>query len=250
MSKIKVKPLIVVDKPHGISSMTVVRILRNILKPLNIKKIGYAGTLDPYATGVLVVGIGRDGTKCLGTLSDKDKKYVCEIDLMKDSFSGDMDNFKDEYQKNMNDIPANVKIPSLDDIIKVIDRKFIGDVKQIPPALSAIKISGTRAYKLVRKGIDFQMKERTIKIYKINVLKYDFPILKLCVECSKGTYIRTLGKDIGKELGLWGTLVSLRRTMSGEHTLNDALILDQIKIDDIIDEESSINENTNEQKHK
>lgn len=233
----KTKSLIVVDKPHGITSMTVVRIIRKILKPLKITKIGYAGTLDPFATGVLVMGIGRDGTKCLGTLSDKDKEYICEIDLMKDSFSGDMDNFKKEYQKSIGDIPTNVTIPSLDDIVQLLDAKFIGDVKQIPPALSAIKISGTRAYKLVQKGIDFQMKERTIKIYKIDVLGYEFPILKLRVKCSKGTYIRTLGKDIGKELGLWGTLISLRRTMSGEHTLDDALILDQIKLGDLINNE-------------
>lgn len=223
-------PLIVVDKPHGITSMTVVRILRRVLKPVQITKVGYAGTLDPYATGVLIMGVGRDGTRQLGTLTDKDKEYVCEIDLLKDSYSGDMEDFKTEYQKQL---PEDVKVPSLDEIAHVIDTKFIGKIKQIPPQLSAIKINGQKACDMVRKGVTMEMQERIVTVHEIEILGYAFPVLKLRVKCSKGTYIRTLGQDIGKTLGLWGTLLSLRRTVCGDHTIKDALILDKITLSDL-----------------
>ena len=224
------KPLIIIDKPHGISSMDVVRILRRILKPTGITKVGYAGTLDPYATGVLVVGIGVKGTRQLGTLTDQDKEYVCEIDLLKDSFSGDMQDFKAEYQKKL--LP-DIKIPEIDQIQRLIDAKFIGKITQTPPHLSAIKINGQKACDMVRKGVLLDMQPRTICIYENQILSYEFPVLKLRVKCSKGTYIRTLGQDIGKALGLWGSLLSLRRTASGDHLIKDAMILDRIILSDL-----------------
>lgn len=233
-TEIKLKTLVVIDKPHGITSMTVVRVLRKILKPLNIKTIGHAGTLDPYATGVLVVGISREGTRQLGTLTDNDKEYVCEIDLLKDTFSGDMDGFKQEYQKSLKDLPNEFIVPKIEDIKRIIDQKFVGVIKQIPPTLSAIKMNGRKACDLVRKGIEVTMKERSVKIYEMEVLSYKFPVLELRIKCSKGTYIRSIGKDIGKSLGMWGSLLSLRRTISGNYTLKDALKLDELILDDLI----------------
>lgn len=226
----KIKSIIVVDKPHGITSMTVVRKLRKLLKPMNITKIGYAGTLDPFATGVLVVGIGRNGTRQLGVLTNKNKEYVCEIDFLKDTPSGDLEGFKESHQKSLFE---NQYEPSINQIQDLIKNKFIGEVKQIPPKLSAIKINGKKACNMVRKNEDFEMKERTITIFEIDVLEYTFPILKLRVKCSKGTYIRTLGQDIGKAFGLWGTIIFLRRTCSGDHMLKDAMILDQLTLTDL-----------------
>ncbi|VBB18495.1 tRNA pseudouridine(55) synthase TruB [Yasminevirus sp. GU-2018] len=229
------KSIIVIDKPHGITSMTVVRKLRRLLKPLNVTKVGYAGTLDPYATGVLVVGVGRDGTRQLGDLTDKNKEYVCEIDLLKDSFSGDMEDFKEEYQRDVSkDLPKDFQPPTLDQIKELIRDKFVGEIKQTPPKLSAIKMNGKKACDMVRNGDDFEMKERTVTLFETEVLEYVFPVLKLRVKCSKGTYIRTLGQDIGKNLGLWGTLLSLRRTVSGDHSLKDALNLDTMTLSDLI----------------
>lgn len=223
-------PLIIVDKPHGITSMTVVRILRRVLKPVKITKVGYAGTLDPYATGVLIIGIGRDGTRQLGMMTDKDKEYVCEIDLLKNSYSGDMQDFKKEYQMEK---PTETEIPKLDEIENLIATKFTGKIQQVPPHLSAIKINGQKSCDMVRKGIELEMKKRTITIFEQEILGYEFPILKLRVKCSKGTYIRTLGQDIGKALGFWGTLISLRRTACGDYVINDALVLDKITLSDL-----------------
>jgi tRNA pseudouridine55 synthase len=240
-SNFKPKTLVVIDKPYGITSMTVVRILRKILKPVKISKIGYAGTLDPCATGVLIVGIGRSGTKLLGEHTNKDKEYICEIDLLKNSESGDMQDFKQEYQMTLSD---KILQPNLDTIINLINEKFIGPIKQIPPTLSAIKINGKKACDMARKGIKLEMKERTITIHKIDILSYNFPVLKLQVKCSKGTYIRTLGKDIGKSLGLWGTLLSLRRIKCGEYSIDDALDLNTLTIKNLDSNELPIIDKT------
>ena len=225
-----IKQIIIIDKPLYITSMTVVRILRKLLKSRGIKKIGYAGTLDPYASGVLIVGIGREGTRLLGDLTDKDKEYVCEIDLLKNSLSGDMENFLPEYQMIK---PELIEIPTIDQIHTMINNKFIGEIKQIPPTLSAIKINGRKACDLVRKNINVEIPERIVNIYSIDIESYQFPILNLRVNCSKGTYIRTLSQDIGKELGLWGTVQSLRRTRCGEYFIKDAINLNQITINDL-----------------
>jgi len=227
-----IKPLIIIDKPLKITSMDVVRVLRRLLKSVGIKtKIGYAGTLDPYASGVLIVGIGRSGTKLLGDLTDKDKEYICEIDLLKNSYSGDMEEFIPEYQLTM---PEGVEIPTADKINNIIKTKFIGRIKQIPPTLSAIKINGRKACDLVRENINVVMKERTITIFDIEILSVQFPVIKLHVKCSKGTYIRTLGQDLGRELGLWGTLISLRRIKCGDHTINDSIELNKITLNDLL----------------
>jgi len=231
ISQTDVKPIIIIDKPLHITSMTVVRILRRILKSTGVKRIGYAGTLDPYATGVLIVGIGREGTRRLGGLTDKDKEYICEIDLLKNSLSGDMEKFLPAYQMER---PDQIDIPAIGLIEHLIKEKFIGEIIQIPPTLSAIKINGNKACDLVRKNIKVEIPERTVEIYRIDILSYQFPILELRVNCSKGTYIRTLGQDIGKALGLWGTVRSLRRTRCGEYLIENALDLNKITIDDLI----------------
>ena len=172
-----IKQIIVVDKPHGITSMQVIRVLKRILKPLNITRIGHAGTLDPFATGVLVVGIGRTGTRQLGELMDQKKEYECEIDLLKKTFSGDMENFNplndqvDEHSIN------NILIPGLEQIENLLINKFTGKIKQIPPCLSAISVNGKKAYWYVHKNIHIEMNPRYISIYNIEILKYEFPIL-------------------------------------------------------------------------
>jgi tRNA pseudouridine55 synthase len=144
-----------------------------------------------------------------------------------------MQNFNESYQIELND-DIREKIPSLEQIENIIKEKFIGLIEQVPPVLSAIKINGKKACDLVRKNIDVKMIPRNITIYDIVILDYNFPILKLHVKCSKGTYIRTLGQDLGKALGLWGTLISLRRVKSGDYSIDSAIKLESIKIDDIV----------------
>lgn len=221
--------IITVNKPYGHTSMDVVRDLRRVLKPVKIRKVGYAGTLDPCATGVLIVGISRGGTKQMAGFTDQDKEYVTEIDLLKDTESGDMEKFSDDDQKALGDTEP----PTLDEIKGLIETKFVGKITQTPPGLSAIKINGKKACDLVRSGQEVKMKSRDVTIHGIDILEYKFPVLKLRVKCSKGTYIRTLGQDIGKELGLWGTLVSLTRTVCGDHRIEDALELSKITLDDL-----------------
>ena len=227
MEETKFKEIILIDKPKGISSYKAISNIKWIFKKNGYKKIkiGHAGTLDPLATGLLVIGITRAGTKRLGTLINQDKTYICDIDLLKDSESGDMENYKQMLETK--DVEMK-EIPSLELIQELIETKFTGEIEQTPPQHSALKINGKKACDLARKGIKVEMKSRKITIHEIEVLEYEFPVLKLQVKCSKGTYIRTLGKDIGKELGFYGTLLDLRRIQSGGFSIDNALTLEDL----------------------
>lgn len=235
MTDINYKFIILVDKPRGITSNKVLSrikiLIRNHLKCENkdLPKIGHGGTLDPEATGLLIVGLTRNGTKKLNDHINEDKIYECEIDLLKDSKTGDLESF---VQMEIQDL----KPPDLVTIQDVLISKFIGEIEQIPPAYSALKINGKKAYELARAGKEVHLSPRKITMHSINILEYHFPVLKLRVHCSKGTYIRSLGQDIGKELNLYGTLISLRRFKSGIYSIEDAIKLDKLIFDDLIQE--------------
>ena len=208
-----------VYKEKGYTSHDVVAKLRGILKQ---KKIGHTGTLDPDAEGVLPVCLGR-GTKLCDMLTDKDKVYEAVMLLGKTTDTQDVSG------KVIEERPVSV---SECDVLEAIS-EFVGDYDQIPPMYSAIKVNGKKLYELARAGIEIDRKARPISIRTINVNEIDFSeaekTVTFTVECSKGTYIRTLCQDIGEKLGCGACMKSLKRTRVGTFELADSLTLAQIE---------------------
>ncbi|MCH7604840.1 tRNA pseudouridine(55) synthase TruB [Patescibacteria group bacterium] len=190
------------------------------------KTVGHAGTLDPFATGVLIVGIGREDTKKLGQISkDTEKEYEATLLLGETSTTGD--------PEGTIETTANKKEISqiTEEMIQAVLKTFKGEVTQTPPAYSAIKIKGVPAYKLARKGQEVQLPERKITIYDIQLLMFNSPTLKLRISCSAGTYIRTLAQDIGKELGTDAYVKELTRTRVGGFTIEKSISLSELSLE-------------------
>jgi tRNA pseudouridine55 synthase len=207
---------ILINKPAGITSHDVVDKLREITK---IKKIGHAGTLDPFATGLLILGIGREFTKKLSVFQKKNKEYIATLKLGAES---------DTFDKEGKIVEKRVeKIPERKEIEEVL-KSFFGEIEQIPPAFSAKKIKGKKLYELARKGIKVEPKPQKVKIYEISILEYNFPYLKIKVKCSSGTYIRSLANDIGKKLGCGAYVEDLMRTKIGEFSIENAVELSKL----------------------
>lgn len=205
-----------VYKPAGMTSNDVVAIMRKIL---NMKKIGHGGTLDPDATGVLPVFTGT-ATRLLEFAVDGTKEYVAEFRLGKKTATGDISGEVVET--------AAVPVFSQADL-EIVLQKFLGKQQQIPPMYSAIKVGGKKLYQLARKGQEVERQPRDIEIYTLEILGFNPPDFRLRVECSKGTYIRTLGEDIARALGTVGTMTKLTRTRVGHFTLPDSHTLEEIK---------------------
>ncbi len=204
---------ILINKPSGITSHDVVDYLRKITK---IRKIGHSGTLDPFATGLLICGIGREATKRLLFYLKQDKEYIAELKL------GAITNTYDRDGKVI--LTRNVKKPDLAKIKKVL-KNFIGEINQIPPTFSAKKFKGRKLYQLARKGIEIKLEPKKVKIYNIELLDYDFPKMKIRVNCSSGVYIRSLANDIGRKLEIGAYLQELCRTKIGKLSLEKAIFL-------------------------
>lgn len=198
--------LIVVDKPVGLSSMGVVRRVRRAAGGC---KTGHAGTLDPLATGVVICCLGK-ATKCVETLMGQSKVYETVIDLTAFTTTDDLEGERLEVE---------VADPPTPEQVQAVLRRFLGRIEQTPPAYSAVHIHGQRAYKLARRGETVDMPTKMVRIDAIEVLGYVWPRLTLRVTCGRGTYIRSLGRDIGESLGTGGHLASLRRTAVGGYTL-------------------------------
>lgn len=211
------KDIFAVYKPKGPTSN---QILTKIRKRTGIKKVGHAGTLDPLAQGILVVGVGRAATKQLGTIVAKEKEYLATIRLGYTSTTDDNEGQKEKIQDITRPLLVHVKNTL---------KQFKGEIDQIPPIYSAIKIKGQEAYKLARKGKEVKMKSRKALIKKISLISYKYPYLKIEVVTGPGVYIRSLARDIGQVLGTGGYLSSLERTRVGRFTKNKALKLNQIK---------------------
>lgn len=215
------KGILVIDKPLNITSMGVCSVVRGRLKaggaPKRIK-VGHGGTLDPLATGVLVILIGK-ATKMCDEIMDGVKGYLTTIDL---SCTSTTDDLEGEQAPVIPD-----QIPTREDVERAC-AAWVGEVQQTPPIYSAIKVDGQRAYALARKGEEVSLKARTIRIDSIEVVEYEWPSLKIDVVCGKGTYIRSLGRDIGALMGAGGMLTALRRTRVGQFTLDDAITLDEV----------------------
>lgn len=212
----KLEGIILIDKPLKITSHQVVEKLRKIT---GIKKIGHSGTLDPLATGLLILGIGRKATRNLSNFLKLDKEYIAKIRL------GAVSNTLDKEGKiEMKEVK---KIPKRKKVEKIL-KFFSGKIKQTPPIFSAKKIKGTPLYKLIRKGIKIQPRSVEIEIYKIKILKYQWPYLKIKVHCSSGTYIRSLANDIGEKLNCGGYLEELKRTKIGKYSVRKAIKLSKL----------------------
>ena len=206
--------IILVDKPAGISSFGIVaKIRRELKEEFGHKiKVGHTGTLDPFATGLLILLSGKM-TKKSNEFLKLDKIYEAELKLGFVSSTGDPEGEIQQYSDNL--CPKRKTVES-------VLRSFTGKITQTPPRFSAIKINGERAYKLARKGADFEIPSREVEIYSIEILDYSYPTLKIRCHVSSGTYIRALAEDIGKKLGTGAYLTALRRTKIGDYHIEDA----------------------------
>ena len=270
-----------VYKPKGVSSFDIVR---DIKRMTGEKKVGHAGTLDPLAEGVLIVGVGREATKQLRFVLEEDKEYVGEIKLGMVSTTDDEEGRKSKVESQKSKVRKVYKVhkvhkvesqgasthpfakggvnerinansnkedlkdenttwPTLEEIKKVIQENFIGDIVQVSPAYSAIKIGGERAYKKARRGEKFTRPPRIVTIKEIEILDYfiptvvnktrlrspasqlDYPILKIRTVVGSGTYIRSLAREIGEKLGTGGYLKSLVRTRIGKYKIENSVKL-------------------------
>ena len=209
-----------VNKEKNLTSRTV---CDNVGKLFDTKKVGHVGTLDPFATGLLITTINK-GTKAGTFFDDFDKRYTATICLGKETDTLDPEG----------KVILEKPIPKLEEkeIIKVLE-SFLGKGKQIPPMTSAIKINGQKLYNLARQGKEIEREARDIFIYDIKLLSFDGMYLKIDVKVSKGTYIRTLGKNIAEKLGTCGYLTELNRTEIGPFKLEEAKTLSMIKEDDV-----------------
>ena len=192
-------------------------VIRAIRRLTGIKKVGHAGTLDPLATGLLLVCTGKS-TKKIAELTNLAKKYQATINFTAFSETDDAEGLI---------TPVNIDtIPTRDQIETVLRNNFLGEIEQLPPKYSAIKINGKRAYNLARQGITPELASRKITITEFNILNYNWPLLELEIVCSKGTYIRSLARDLGLKLNTGGYLQQLTRTAIGDYTLAQAQKID------------------------
>jgi len=226
---------LLIDKPKGITSHDVIDHLRKIT---GIRKIGHAGTLDPNATGLLLVGIGREATKKLWKKYGKtDKTYVAEIVLGEETETHDPEG-RSRKQVRISHNAKSVRddktglysLPVLSNIEGVLE-SFVGEQEQVPPSFSAVKIKGKKAYELAREGRYIRLNPRKITIHSIKLMKYKYPKLEIETRVSSGTYIRALARDIGRKLGCGAYLKNLRRTKIGKYGINKSVKLNRLTKD-------------------
>lgn len=212
--------LLLIDKPKGMTSHDVVDEVR---RATGVKRVGHAGTLDPNATGLLIVGVGREFTKKLGFLTKSTPKtYDAEIILGEER---DTDDVEGEVVKKTDKIVKRITKNSISNVLK----QFKGELMQDPPIYSAIKVNGKKAYELARKKINPNLGARRISVYSIKLLDFNYPSLKIRCKVSPGTYIRALARDIGRQIGTFGYLSELRRTKIGKFSVEKAISLQDLK---------------------
>ena len=209
--------ILIINKSAGPTSHDVVDCVRKVT---GIRKVGHAGTLDPFAKGVLIILIGK-ATKSQSKFMEMDKTYIGTIKLGEIS---------DTY-----DVTGKIKLKTKNEKLKTTTKNlklalnsFVGEIRQIPPIYSAIKINGETAYKLARRGERPKLKSRKIKIYSIKILNYKWPHLKIEVKCGKGTYVRSLAHDIGKKLNRGAYLEKLTRTAIGRYNIKKSIKLNEL----------------------
>ena len=208
--------VLLVDKAEGMTSHDVVALVR---RRLEIKKVGHCGTLDPIATGLLILTVGR-GTKIQDLLMAEDKEYAGTLKLGASTSTQDREG----------EVTAERPVPDLtDEQIREAFEKFRGDFYQMPPMVSAIKKGGVPLYKLARQGKEVEREPRFVHVYRYSIDRITLPEIDFTVLCSKGFYVRTYAHDIGEALGCGGHLKSLRRTKSGRFNVEGTLTVDEIR---------------------
>lgn len=209
--------VLVVDKPVGLTSHDVVEIVR---KGTNIRRAGHTGTLDPRASGVLVILIGP-AVRLSEFVSAADKRYQAIIRL-----GGTTDTYDaDGRFTSRSTVPVNLTEEQFNEVLQ----RFVGEIEQTPPPYSAVRVGGRRAYEMARKGEEVELTPRKITVYHLEVLEWAPPEVVIDVHCSSGTYVRSLANDLGQALGCGAYLVGLRRTKSGRFTLRDAVPLRKLQ---------------------
>jgi tRNA pseudouridine55 synthase len=209
--------ILIVDKPGGMTSHDVVDFIR---RRFRLKKVGHAGTLDPLATGILVILVGK-ATKLSGALMNKDKEYEVEMTLGKRTDTGDADG--KAILENM-DCSGVTKA-----MIEEALAKFSGEILQVPPMMSAIKYKGKKLYELARQGIEIERAARHVNIKALSLIEFKTPRAGLRIRCSKGTYVRVLCDDIGLHLGCGAYVSQIKRTASGDFTIEEAIPLEKLR---------------------
>lgn len=213
--------ILLVDKQATWSSRDVVN---KTMSTFHIKKVGHTGTLDPFATGLMIVTIGK-GTKTGPFIEALEKTYVATIKLGEKTATGDTER----------EVSETASIPPLTkEQVEEVLKSFLGEISQIPPQASAIKVDGVPSYKRERAGEDFELEPRLITIYSMKLIELALPLLTFEVRASKGTYVRTLAEDIAKKLGTLGHLISLRRTKIGKFDVKNAADILAIKEEQIL----------------
>ena len=206
---------ILIDKPAGPTSHDVVDAIR---RRFQIKKVGHCGTLDPNATGLLIIVLGR-GTKLSEKLMSDDKVYEGAIKFGDTTDSYDCDG----------ELTGSLPVPPMTlDQLNEEAAKFVGDLMQVPPMVSAIKIKGVPLYKMARKGIEIEREPRLVHIYNFRFTSYELPLGTFKIACTKGTYVRSIAHDLGQKLGCGAHLETLRRSVSGKFDVADATTLDAV----------------------
>lgn len=208
---------LLVDKDLDWTSFDVVKKIKNIIK---CKKVGHAGTLDPLATGLLIICTGKN-TKKINDIQNQDKVYTGEFILGKSTPSHDLET-EFNSQKDIKNITS--------DRIEEVSKRFVGEQLQRPPKFSAVKVNGKRAYEYARDNEEVKIKEKNIKIYEFKITEYNLPNISFKISCTKGTYIRSIARDFGEKLGCGAVLSKLRRTEIGNYNVEDAF-----KVNDLAD---------------
>ena len=214
MKNLAVEGLLLIDKPAGKTSFFLISLMRRIT---GIKKIGHAGTLDPFATGVMVLLIGKSYTRLQPLFLENDKEYVAKVKLGAATDSYDLDGTITD---------TSDAVPTLDEVKTALER-FQGTIEQVPPMFSAKKVQGKKLYELARKGQVIERKPISVNV-KTTLLNYDYPFIELRINCSKGTYVRSIAHELGLNLGCFAHLSDLTRTKSGFFRLEDCLSVDEI----------------------
>lgn len=207
--------IIVVDKPSGMTSHDVVSRVR---RRFNMRRVGHAGTLDPLATGVLIMLLGRS-TKLFDQFVSFDKAYAATLKLGTQTTSADI----------TGEIIDQKPFDHISQIqVETVLRQFVGESEQMPPMVSAVKYKGERLYRLARKGIVVERPARKIRIDVLNMIDFQLPQVRFYLECSKGTYVRTLAEDVGAKLGCGACITQIQRTRVGKFQLEDAVKLEDL----------------------
>lgn len=210
--------LLNIDKPAGMTSRDVVNRVQRLVKP---HKVGHAGTLDPLATGVLVIAIGP-ATRLVEYLQRMPKSYHGKFLLGRTSDTEDIEG----QVVQMPDPP----VPTADQLAAAVPQ-FLGTIQQQPPVFSALKVSGQRAYALARRGEAVELAERPVEIHELKIVRYEYPELELLIRCGSGTYVRSLGRDLARAVGTDAVMSALRRMAIGPLNAADAIVFDQLTIE-------------------